>query len=122
MSEAGSFFPFTISCDVTTTHRWYGLSYPCIYEEPSADDILDENLPESKISWIQYHLFEMEYSLPIIPNADGSKLEGDAALGVNGIWSEALKTYIDDYVQRYHIEPKDFVVHIKDKVINDLQL
>ncbi len=122
MSEAGSFFPFTISCDVTTTHRWYGLSYPCIYEEPSPDDILDENLPESKISWIQYHLFEMEYTLPIVPNADGSKLEGDAALGVNGIWSEALKTNIDDYVQRYHIEPRDFVVHIKDKVINDLQI
>lgn len=122
MSEAGSFFPFTISCDVTTTHRWYGLSYPCQYEEPSPEDALDSTLSPSKISWLQYHLFEMEYTLPIIPNKDGSKLEGDAAVGVNGIWSDALNDYICDYINKYRLESKDFLNHIKNKVIYDLQI
>lgn len=121
MSEAGSFFPFTISCDVTTTLRWYGLSYPCVYEEPSVDDVFDENLSSEKISWIQYHLFEMEYKLPVFKNPDGSKPEGDAALGVNGVWSKELETAMYDYIHSNHISPSDFVPHIKDKVINDLQ-
>jgi len=121
MSEAGSFFPFTISCDVTTTLRWYGLEYPCKYEKP-------ENLTEStgfgalspsNISWIQYHLFEMEYTLPIYKNDDGSKPEGDAALGVNGKWSNEVEACVFDYIDRYNISIDNFVNHIENKVVYD---
>lgn len=122
MSEAGSFLPFTISCDVTTTLRWYGLSYPCIYTEPDVSDDLSSDLSADKISWIQYHLFELEYELPKFKNPDGKKLEGDAALGVNGIWSDELSNAITDYMQRYQITKEQFVEHIKNKVVYDLQI
>ena len=119
MSEAGSFLPFTISCDVTTTLRWYGLAYPCIYDRPSSiDDI--KNLSESEIAWLQYHLFELEYPLPI-HKKDGVKLEGDAALGVDGEWSEDMEQFINDYMNRYHISKEEFIEHIDNKVLYDLQ-
>lgn len=117
MSDAGNFLPFTISCDVTTTLRWYGLEYPCAYTKPGERGILvPSNMSEDEIKWIQYHLFEMEYSLPIIPNDDGSKLEGDAALGVNGKWTKELEEYIYDYIHRYKISPSDFIDHIYKNV------
>ena len=119
MSEAGNFLPFTINCDVTTTLRWYGLAYPCIYDKPSSIDNIQE-LSASEISWIQYHLFELEYPLPI-HKKEGVKLEGDAALGVDGEWSEEADLFISDYVNRYHISRSEFIDHIENKVIYDLQ-
>lgn len=122
MSEAGSFLPFPINCDVTTTLRWYGLSYPCIYTKPEPTDVIDETLSPDKISWIQYHLFELEYLLPTFPNSDGSKLEGDAAVGVNGIWSQELSDHIQNYLNRYNICMSEFIDHIEGKVVYDTQL
>lgn len=119
MSEAGNFLPFKINCDVTTTLRWYGLAYPCAYTKPtSIDDI--EHLSTSEISWIQYHLFELEYPLPI-HKKEGVKLEGDAALGVDGEWSEDADLFISDYVNRYKIDRAEFLDHIENKVVYDLQ-
>ena len=119
MSDAGSFLPFTISCDVATTYRWYGLDCPCSYKKPM---ILDkDSLSEDEIRWIQYQLFECEYTLPVYNDPDGKKPMGDAALGVNGIWSEEVDNAINDYVNRYHIGKEEFLDHIENKVIYNLQ-
>lgn len=120
MSEAGSFLPFKINCDVTTTLRWYGLAYPCKYDRPSSIEDLDALTP-SEISWIQYHLFELEYPLPV-HEKEGVKLEGDKALGVDGEWSDEAKNYIQDYMNRYHISKDEFLDHISAKVESDLQI
>lgn len=119
MSEAGSFLPFKIKCDVTTTLRWYGLAYPCVYERPSSIDNI-RDLSKSEIAWLQYHLFELEYALPI-HKKEGVKLEGDAALGVDGEWSEDGDRFISDYINRYHISKDEFIDHIESKVVYDLQ-
>ena len=117
MSEAGNFLPFTINCDVTTTYRWYGLDCPCPYTKPNSM----ENLTEDEIRWIQYQLFECEYVLPVFNDPDGKKPIGDAALGVNGIWTEDMDNAINDYINRYHIDKSEFLDHIENKVIYDLQ-
>lgn len=119
MSEAGNFLPFKINCDVTTTLRWYGLSYPCIYDKPKSLDNIEQLTP-SEISWIQYHLFELEYPLPI-HKKEGVKLEGDPAVGVDGEWSEEVDKFIFDYMNRYGIGKDDFIDHIDEKVQYDLQ-
>jgi DNA polymerase I-like protein with 3'-5' exonuclease and polymerase domains len=119
MSEAGNFLPFKINCDVTSTLRWYGLEYPCKYQEPKSIE-KPEDLSESEIAWIQYHLFELEYKLPI-HKKEGVKLEGDPALGVDGEWSEDMDRFISDYLNRYHISKDDFIDHIESKVVYDLQ-
>ncbi len=120
MSEAGNFLPFTISCDVTTSYKWYGLEHPCPYTIPTSFEF--DQCSEDEIKWIQYHIFECEYVLPIYKDKDGKKPMGDAALGVNGIWSEELETAINDYMQKYQITKEQFVDHIKNKVIYDLQI
>lgn len=119
MSEAGNFLPFKINCDVTTTLRWYGLAYPCIYEKPTSLDNVEQLTP-SQISWIQYHLFELEYPLPI-HKKDGIKLEGDPAVGVDGEWSTEVEGFINDYINRYRISKPEFINHIEEKVVYDLQ-
>lgn len=112
MSEAGSFLPFDISCDVTTTVRWYGLEYPCKYTRPSDWEAVE---PE-EVKWIQYHLVEMEYLLPVFKEADGSKPRGDAAVGVNGKITDEYTQAIFDYCHRYNISPSEFIDHIDNKV------
>lgn len=119
MSEAGNFLPFKINCDVTTTLRWYGLSYPCEYSKPTTIET-PETLSESEIAWLQYQLFELEYPLPI-HKKEGVKLEGDKALGVDGEWSEDMERFIFDYINRYHINREEFLDHIEKKVLYDLQ-
>ena len=69
MSDAGSFLPFPINCDVTTTLRWYGLEYPCAYEKPARMD----ELSEEGIKWLQYQLCELEYILPTFKDENGEK-------------------------------------------------
>lgn len=116
MSEAGDFLPFPISCDVTTSLRWYGLEYPCQYKQPEvlcAD--LDDFSPD-EIKWIQYHLFENEYILPVYKDENGEKPRGDAALGINGVVSDDMKNAIIDYINRYNITSDQFIDHIKQKV------
>ena len=119
MSEAGNFLPFTISCDVTTSIRWYGLDFPCHYDRPVTLD--PQVLTPSEIKWIQYHLFDREYQLPIFDEPDGKKPIGDAAFGVNGIWTEETADAINDYCLKQHISKDEFIDHIENKVVYDLQ-
>lgn len=119
MSEAGNFLPFTISCDVTTSFRWYGLEYPCVYTKPTHLEY--DKLTESEIKWIQYHLFDCEYQLPVYDDPDGKKPMGDAAVGVNGIWSQETEDAINNYILRHHITKEEFIDHIENKVVYDLQ-
>lgn len=114
MSEAGNFLPFPIKCDVETTLRWYGLSYPCPYDKPAQFDI--DNWSEDNIKWVQYHLVELEVNLPVYPSPDGEKPRGDAVHGVNGIMSEELKIAIFDYINRYNICRDDFISTIEKHV------
>lgn len=114
MSEAGEFLPFPISCDVTTTLRWYGLEYPCPYPKPVSVDTAEPD----EVKWIQYHLFESEYELPVYKDENGEKPKGDAALGVNGIISDEYIRAIDDYRRRYKLNTEqEFLDFIEHKVI-----
>ena len=114
MCEAGSFLPFTISCDLETTERWYGLGLDSItkHEKPKSFD----NLSEDNIKWIQCHLCEMEYILPLFNDENGDKPRGDAAHGVSGKWSDAMDESIDDYCKRYFISKDEFFDNIEARV------
>ena len=117
MCDAGSFLPFPIKCDVTTTLRWYGLEYPCRYPElKSVDSIYDGSCSPDEIKWVQYMLTELEYQLPVIIDDSGEKPRGDAALGVNGIITDTLLSSISDYMNRYSISKDEFIEHINNKV------
>ena len=112
MCDAADFLPFESKCDVTTTLRWYGLDYPCHYTKPQ--DL--NNMNEDNIKWLQYHLFECEYTLPIYKE-NGEKPRGDAAYGVNGIYSEECKDHIHHYMTKYKLkDDKEFIEHIHNKV------
>lgn len=113
MEGAGDFLPFKIRCDVETTTRWYGLSFPCQYDKPKSFDINDmDSLSESEVHWIQYHLFDCEYLLPKFPDKDGNAPIGDAAKGLNGIVSDEMKSAILDYEKQFGIIDSEFVDHI----------
>ena len=117
MCEAAKFLPFKSKCDVETSLRWYGLSYPCPYTEPKSLN----DLTTDEIKWVQYMLTEMEYDLPIIKNEDGSKPRGDAAKGVNGVITDKFKECISDYKLKYNVgSDEEFINHIKNKVINGI--
>lgn len=118
MSDAGSFLPFTISCDVATSYKWYGLDYPCAYTRPNQMSF--DSLSEDEIKWVQYHLFECEYTLPIYKDKDGKKPLGDAALGVNGIWSNETEDAVKDYCNRYHVSIDKFIDNIYHRVNGDV--
>lgn len=115
MQAAGNFFPFPLNCDVTTTYKWYGREYPCQYDMPESLDNMSALTP-SNISWIQYHLVEMEYILPTIPNEDGTALKGDPAVGINGVMCEDIESDIRDYCGKYRIDTSEFINHIYQKV------
>lgn len=116
MVEAGSFLPFKMTCDVTTTFRWYGESYPCEYPKPSNVDDL-ENMDPEQIKWIQYHLREMEYQLPTFKNPDGSKPEGDAAHGINGKVTREMSECIYNYITRRNIDTDRFIESIEQETL-----
>ena len=63
----------------------------------------------------------MEYILPVYPGENGKKPEGDAALGVNGVWSKDVETCLFNYIDRYNISIDTFVDHIENKVVYDFQ-
>lgn len=114
MLDAASFLPFSMTCDVVTTLRWYGLKYPCIYPKPNSLD----NLSEDEIKWVQYQLCEMEYLLPTFKDENGEKPRGDAAKGVNGITTDEYEAAINDYKQKYNLtSDTDFITHIEQKVV-----
>ena len=114
MCEAGSFLPFTISCDLETTERWYGLGLDSITKHAKPSSF--ENLSEDNIKWIQCHLCEMEYVLPLFNDKDGNKPRGDAAHGVSGIWSSEMDESIEDYCKRYHVSRDNFFDNIESRV------
>lgn len=120
MVEAANFLPFKSKCDVTTTLRWYGVDYPCKYDKPnpltSFEDL--QSLSESEMRWIQWHLYDLEYDLPVYKNEDGSKPIGDDALGINGIYFEDLDKYLSEYCYKYKISLEEFIEHIDYFVIN----
>lgn len=113
MCKAAEFLPFPSKCDVTTMTHWYGLDYPCPYKQPESF----EDLSEDEIKWIQYYLVQSEYKLPVYKDADGNKPRGDASKGVNGIWSDEMDQFINDYLTKYHIDKSDFFNHIYRSVI-----
>lgn len=115
MCDAASFLPFDSKCDVEVTYRWYGLEFPCKYAKPDNIDNLSK-LSDDNIKWIQYHLIESEYTMPKLKHTDDEVLLGDAALGVNGIYSDELNTAITDYIDRYKISRDQFIDHIYTKV------
>lgn len=113
MVDAASFLPFPIKCDVTTTLRWYGLEYPCPYSRPT--DLQD--ITPDEVKWVQYHLCELEYALPVFKDPNGDKPRGDAAIGVNGIVSDEYSAAIEHYKNRYSIQSDaEFISHIDNKV------
>lgn len=112
MCDAASFLPFASKCDVTVSYRWNGMEYPCKYPKPNSLD----NLTEDEVMWVQYHLFECGYELPVFKTPDGDKPEGDAALGVNGVVTDQYNSYIRDYCNRYNITEDEFIYHIHTKV------
>lgn len=114
MVEAADFLPFPSKCDVTTTLRWYGLEYPCKYPQPQSLN----NLSSDEVKWVQYHLVELEYNLPILKDENGEKPRGDAAMGVNGAVTEEYQDAIKHYMNRYSISSdQDFIEHISRKVV-----
>lgn len=116
MSSAGDFLPFEISCDVEVSYRWYGMEYPCPYSKPeSLKDMTEDN-----IKWVQYHLVECEYELPVLPNEDGSKPIGDAAHGVNGVVTDEMMTFIKSYEKDYGVTDETFLDHIERRVDQDI--
>lgn len=112
MCGAASFMPFPITCDVETSYRWYGMEYPCPYPKP--ESLTDYKSDE--IKWIQYHLVEMEYKLPVYKDENGEKPRGDAAKGVNGVESPEMKADIDDYIKSRHISSEEFIDYIEKEV------
>lgn len=112
MCKAAEFLPFDSKCDVEMSFRWYGLSYPCKHAQPS--DL--HTLSEDNIKWLQYHLIECEYVLPVYKDAEGNKPKGDAARGVNGVDSPELREAIAQYINRYRIPEDQFIDHIHKKV------
>lgn len=118
MESAGDFLPFTISCDIEETFRWYGLSVEDILSFDAPIDMNTQSWTPSNIKWLQCRLFECEYLLPILKNEDGSKPIGIAAHGINGVWTPKLDTFIADYIQRYRIALPEFLSHIDTRVIH----
>lgn len=117
MESAGSFLPFSISCDIEETFRWYGLSVDDILSFEAPHDMNREEWTTSNIKWLQCRLVECEYLMPVYDNADGSKAIGLAAHGVNGVWSKTMDEAIDDYLRRYKVSRLDFLQDIDRRVV-----
>lgn len=123
MEGAGSFLPFSISCDIEMTFRWYGLGVDAIlsYDEPT--EINFDTMTRSNIMWLQSRLFEQGYVLPVFKNPDGSKPIGIAANGINGKVSDELIAAYKDYKQKYVLSSdRQFIKHIDTLVTTGVSL
>ena len=89
-----------------------GLDYDCKYKRPESIKTSDED----EIKWIQYHLTDMEYQLPVFKDENGEKPKGDAAKGINGKETEEYFAAISDYMKRYRVSESDFIDHISTMV------
>lgn len=113
MVDAASFLPFPSKCDVEMCIHWYGLAYPCEYDKPSSLD----NMSDSNVKWIQYMLYECEYKLPTHKEEFGENFRGDVAKGIDGIYSDEVKSYIHDYMSKYNItDDASFINYIEKHV------
>ena len=112
MKDAASYLPFPSKCDVTTTIRWNGLEFPCPYTKP-VSVAPDQELTEDEIKWLQYHLAEMEYSLPVLDK----EARGDAARGVNGQITEEMTKALNNYMSTYGVSRDTILDHIENQVI-----
>lgn len=113
MVDAASFLPFPSKCDVEMCIHWYGLSYPCEYDKPSSLD----NMSDNNVKWIQYMLYECEYKLPTHKEEFGENFRGDVAKGIDGIYSDEVKSYIHDYMSKYNItDDASFINYIEKHV------
>lgn len=117
MEQAGSFLPFSISCDIEMTFRWYGLEVDDIlsFEAPTSMDF--DSMSESNIKWLQSRLFEQGYVMPVFKNEDGSKPIGIAAKGINGKLSDELKSAYVDYIQKYDLTSDEQFIHHIDTLV-----
>lgn len=111
MVEAADYLPFPSKCDVETTYRWYGLEAPCPYKKATSIDTQNEE----EIKWIQYHLVEMEYLLPVIKDESG-EARGNAAYGVNGIRTDEMEKAIFDYMSTRSVSSDEFIDRIEQEV------
>ena len=118
MCEAGNFLPFGLKCDAEVNFRWYGLAVEDILSHDKPKSLDYDSMSESNICWLQCMLCENEYLLPIYNEADGSKPKGIKSHGVNGIVSDEMKSFVEDYMKRYGLkDDKTFLDHIEKKVI-----
>lgn len=117
MCDAGSFFPFTLTCDVEETLRWYGLAVEDILSFDRPESLDWDNLTESNIKWLQCMIYENEYILPVCNNDDGSKPIGIAAEGINGKISDELRAAVNDYINHYNLDTDSFIDHIEAKTM-----
>ena len=117
MEQAGDFLPFSISCDIEETFRWYSLGVDDIlsYDRPSSMDY--DDMTESNIKWLQSRLYECGYELPVMKGPDGKKPIGVAAKGVNGVMSDELKQFCDDYRIRYSLTDDDMFLDHIDRLV-----
>ena len=115
MCEAASFLPFPSKCDVTTSLRWKGLEYPCQYPKPKSLT----NLTEDEVKWVQYHLCECEYVLPVYKDEKGEKPKGDASVGVNGVISDEYLQCLEDCKKELNAtSDEDFIAKVENYVVN----
>ena len=117
MEGAGDFLPFTISCDIEETFRWYGLAVDDILSFDKPKDMNKNTWSESNIKWLQSRLFECEYLLPILKDKEGNKPIGIAAHGVNGVWTAELDNCINSYLTRFNVTEQDFLEDIDKRVV-----
>ena len=115
MCEAADFLPFPSKCDVTTSIRWKGLEYPCQYPKPKSLT----NLTEDEVKWVQYHLCECEYVLPVYKDENGEKPKGDASVGVNGVVSDGYLQCLAECKQELNAtSDEDFIEKVENYVVN----
>ena len=113
MEQAGNFLPFTISCDIEMTFRWYGLEVDDILSFDRPDNLDFDTMSESNVKWLQSRLFEQGYVFPVIKNPDGSKPIGIAAKGINGVVTDELKAATSAYRALYSLtSDEQLIKHI----------
>ena len=117
MEGAGSFLPFTISCDIEETFRWYGLGVDDILEFEKPADLIFNSWSESNIKWLQSRLYECEYILPIYKQEDGSKPIGIAAHGVNGVWSDDCEKCLYDFMKKHGLSEENVLDYLDHWVV-----
>ena len=62
-------------------------------------------------------LHSTEYHLPVYKDADGNKPRGDAAYGVNGIWSKEVEEYVFDFCKLKRVPFDQFCDVVERRVV-----